>query len=162
MKHQFTGTIILLLALSALVYIVSNTPTLVSPSSTKPREQSAPRVNVEDHSSIYSPAAVDTTPKISIGSVSVREYPDFFSTVIIYHQGGDAANVTGWRVKSNRNEFIIPQAVEVYDPAGGNPAGDIYVTLNVIVPPANDEQARALYKEMESKLAFNPRAGLGA
>jgi len=43
----------------------------------------------------------------------------------------------------------------------GNPAGDIYVTLNVIVPPANDEQARALYKEMESKLAFNPRAGLG-
>ena len=44
----------------------------------------------------------------------------------------------------------------------GNPAGDIYVTLNVIVPPANDEQARALYKEMESKLAFNPRAGLGA
>ena len=43
----------------------------------------------------------------------------------------------------------------------GNPAGDIYVTLNVVVPPANDEQARALYKEMESKLAFNPRAGLG-
>jgi len=43
----------------------------------------------------------------------------------------------------------------------GNPAGDIYVTLNVIVPPANDEQAKALYKEMESKLAFNPRAGLG-
>lgn len=43
----------------------------------------------------------------------------------------------------------------------GNPAGDIYVTLNVIVPPASDEQARALYKEMESKLAFNPRAELG-
>ena len=43
----------------------------------------------------------------------------------------------------------------------GNPAGDIYVTLNVVVPPANTEQAKALYKEMESKLAFNPRAGMG-
>lgn len=43
----------------------------------------------------------------------------------------------------------------------GDPAGDIYVTLNVIAPPANNEQAKALYKEMESKLAFNPRAGLG-
>ena len=43
----------------------------------------------------------------------------------------------------------------------GNPAGDIYVVLSVVAPPADSEQARALYKEMESKLAFNPRAGLG-
>lgn len=43
----------------------------------------------------------------------------------------------------------------------GSPAGDIYITLNVVVPPAKDDAARALYKEMESKLAFNPRAGLG-
>jgi curved DNA-binding protein len=43
----------------------------------------------------------------------------------------------------------------------GNPAGDIYVTLNVVVPPANNEQAKALYNEMAKKLAFNPRAGLG-
>ncbi len=43
----------------------------------------------------------------------------------------------------------------------GNPAGDIYVTLSVVAPPANTEQARAIYKEMESKLAFNPRAEMG-
>lgn len=43
----------------------------------------------------------------------------------------------------------------------GNPAGDIIVTLSVVVPPANNEQARALYEEMASKLAFNPRANLG-
>lgn len=43
----------------------------------------------------------------------------------------------------------------------GNPAGDIYVTLSVVAPPANTEQAKALYKEMASKLAYNPRAEMG-
>ncbi len=43
----------------------------------------------------------------------------------------------------------------------GNPAGDIYVTLSVVAPPANTEQAKELYKEMASKLAFNPRAKMG-
>jgi curved DNA-binding protein len=43
----------------------------------------------------------------------------------------------------------------------GNPAGDIYVTLSVVAPPANSEQDKALYKEMASKLAFNPRADMG-
>jgi curved DNA-binding protein len=43
----------------------------------------------------------------------------------------------------------------------GNPAGDFYVTLSVVTPPANSEQDRALYKEMASKLAFNPRADMG-
>ena len=43
----------------------------------------------------------------------------------------------------------------------GKPPGDIYVTLSVVTPPASNEQAKALYQEMERKLAFNPRAKLG-
>ena len=43
----------------------------------------------------------------------------------------------------------------------GSPAGDIYVTLSVVVPPADSEQAKALYEEMAKKLAFNPRVGMG-
>ncbi len=43
----------------------------------------------------------------------------------------------------------------------GNPAGDIYVTLSVVVPSAASDQAKALYREMEKKLAFNPRASMG-
>lgn len=42
-----------------------------------------------------------------------------------------------------------------------NPAGNIYVTLLVTVPPADSEQARALYTEMANTLAFNPRTSLG-
>jgi curved DNA-binding protein len=43
----------------------------------------------------------------------------------------------------------------------GNPPGDLYVTLSVVVPPADSEQAKAAYKELASKLAFNPRADMG-
>lgn len=43
----------------------------------------------------------------------------------------------------------------------GNPAGDLLVILQIVLPPANNEQAEALYKEMEQKMPFNPRARLG-
>ena len=43
----------------------------------------------------------------------------------------------------------------------GNPAGDLYISLNVVVPPAGSEQAKQLYQDMADKLAFNPRADMG-
>jgi curved DNA-binding protein len=43
----------------------------------------------------------------------------------------------------------------------GSPPGDVYMVLQVALPPANSEPARALYREMAESLAFNPRAGLG-
>ncbi len=43
----------------------------------------------------------------------------------------------------------------------GNPAGDLYAVLQVVLPAADSDEAKALYKQMEEKLAFNPRAGLG-
>jgi curved DNA-binding protein len=42
----------------------------------------------------------------------------------------------------------------------GQPAGDQYVQLKVVLPPANSQQARALYEEMRRTLAFDPRADL--
>jgi len=43
----------------------------------------------------------------------------------------------------------------------GNPPGDGYVILNIAIPPANTEQAKALYRKMEQEMSFNPRAGMG-
>ncbi|SDY20774.1 DnaJ C-terminal domain-containing protein [Nitrosomonas halophila] len=40
------------------------------------------------------------------------------------------------------------------------PPGDLYIVLQIALPPADSEQARAIYREMEQKLAFNPRAKL--
>src|SRR5579875_3096934 len=44
----------------------------------------------------------------------------------------------------------------------GQPPGDQYVVLRLVVPPANSPAARALYEQMRRDLAFNPRKGLEA
>ena len=43
----------------------------------------------------------------------------------------------------------------------GKPPGDFYVVIQIALPKAENEQAKILYREMEQKMAFNPRAGLG-
>ncbi len=43
----------------------------------------------------------------------------------------------------------------------GKPPGDQYVQLKIVLPPANTAEAKAVYEDMRSKLAFNPRADLG-
>ena len=42
----------------------------------------------------------------------------------------------------------------------GEPAGDQYVQLKVVLPPATTAAARAVYEEMRAKLDFDPRADL--
>jgi curved DNA-binding protein len=45
----------------------------------------------------------------------------------------------------------------------GQPPGDEYVQLKVVLPPANSPAAQALYEEMRAKLGgFDPRADLQA
>jgi len=39
--------------------------------------------------------------------------------------------------------------------------GDLYVVLQIVLPPADSDDARQLYREMQEKLAFNPRKQLG-
>jgi len=43
----------------------------------------------------------------------------------------------------------------------GNPSGDLYLVLDVVLPPADTEQAQELYRTMARQLAFNPRRALG-
>ena len=43
----------------------------------------------------------------------------------------------------------------------GKPAGDQFVQLKIVLPPANTAEAKAAYEELRTKLAFNPRADLG-
>jgi curved DNA-binding protein len=42
------------------------------------------------------------------------------------------------------------------------PPGDFYVELQIALPAANDEKAKAAYAALAAALPFNPRAGLGA
>ena len=43
----------------------------------------------------------------------------------------------------------------------GKTAGDFYVVLNISLPQADTDKARALYQQMKSELDFNPRQKLG-
>ena len=43
----------------------------------------------------------------------------------------------------------------------GEPPGDMYVMLNISLPPADSDTARDLYRKMEQELAYNPRSKLG-
>jgi curved DNA-binding protein len=43
----------------------------------------------------------------------------------------------------------------------GTPPGDVYVILQITLPPAESEVAKNLYKKMQQELAFNPRSKLG-
>jgi curved DNA-binding protein len=36
--------------------------------------------------------------------------------------------------------------------------GDLYLILDVVLPPANNDRARELYEQMAREMAFNPRA----
>jgi curved DNA-binding protein len=43
----------------------------------------------------------------------------------------------------------------------GNPAGDQFVVLQVVVPPATSPEAEALYRQMEEAMPMNPRERFG-
>jgi len=43
----------------------------------------------------------------------------------------------------------------------GQPPGDQYVQLKIVLPPANSPEAKALYEQMRAKLDFDPRASEG-
>lgn len=43
----------------------------------------------------------------------------------------------------------------------GEPAGDLYLALDVVLPKADTEQAQQIYQTMARELAFNPRQALG-
>ena len=46
--------------------------------------------------------------------------------------------------------------------AQGVPAGDLYAVLRMVLPPADSESARALYREMARQMPLEPRADLQA
>ncbi len=42
-----------------------------------------------------------------------------------------------------------------------SPPGDFYVVLQIALPAANDDEAKAAYAALAAALPFNPRASLG-
>ena len=43
----------------------------------------------------------------------------------------------------------------------GTPSGDLYLEIEIVLPPADTDKARALYETMAREMQFDPRAGEG-
>ena len=71
---------------------------------------------------------------------------------------------------------VPPSTVEVSVPAGsgngrklrlrgrgipGDPPGDLYLVLELALPPADSDAAKEAYRKMQQDLPFNPRRHLG-
>jgi curved DNA-binding protein len=78
----------------------------------------------------------------------------------------------GARVKVPTPEGIVDLTIPAGSTAGrklrlkgrgipGKSPGDLYVVLQIALPPAESENARRIYRTMEQEMAFNPRTGLG-
>ena len=83
----------------------------------------------------------------------------------------------GKRPWARRSSAHARGAVEVSIPAGsangrklrlrgrgipGDPPGDLYLVLELALPPADTEAAKQAYRKMQQDLPFNPRRHLGA
>jgi curved DNA-binding protein len=42
----------------------------------------------------------------------------------------------------------------------GKPVGDLFVTVEITLPPANSDQSKEFYKKMQQEMEYNPRASL--
>ncbi len=69
--------------------------------------------------------------KVKISSAYVSSWITAPSQISLsFSLKGETINITGWRLKSNRGEMIIPQAINIYDPSGFLPQEDIAVSEN--------------------------------
>ncbi len=78
----------------------------------------------------------------------------------------------GGKVKAPTPEGVIDLTIPANSGSGkklrlkgrgipGSPPGDLYVVLQIALPAGDSQKAKDLYREMEEKLHFNPRARLG-
>ena len=70
--------------------------------------------------------------KVRISSAFASNYSTYSSQINLYAylSNSEKINVTGWRIKTNHGEFIIPQAVNIYDFSGFSFEQDIVISGN--------------------------------
>jgi hypothetical protein len=76
---------------------------------------------------------------------------------------GEVINITGWRLRSNKGEIIIPQAVNIYEPSGFAPQEDIVLSTNSNVniysnqsPISRNLRINKCIGYLENTVDFNP------
>lgn len=66
--------------------------------------------------------------KVRIGSFSPGDFSYRGSiSLYTYLKEGELVNVTGWKLQGNYGGTIIPRAIDIYEPNGLTPEGEIYL-----------------------------------
>jgi len=135
--EKFIG-FILLIGVIFLIALIGKTPGF-NLNLSKPSETPANRTNTNvsggTRSVISAPPTNPATPlnkRVYIGSAYITGYPIQYFQISLYAnlQAGETVDITGWQIKANRGNFIIPQAVEFFDPAVAAPSTDIILKPN--------------------------------
>lgn len=109
----------------------------------KTKTQSLPETSKT--SPVQPAAEISLSGKIKFNSANLYRYsyPQEYSRISLYSvlNGAETANITGWKIKGNRGEFNVPQAVEVFEPYGLAAEKDIvlgaghYVEIYGLISP---------------------------
>lgn len=101
------------------VNISDSLPTYYSRLALNPSEI-PPGFSIRDISPYFKQISISASP----GS------PGSYSQITLWgniQSSGGSLDVTGWLIKGNRGSQYIPQAVNVYDPSGLSPQGDVFM-----------------------------------
>ena len=103
--------------------------------------------------------------KITISSAYTSFFGSYPSEIKLYSSlpKDEEINITGWRLKSNHGEIIIPQAVDIYEPSGLAPEEDIVISGNSSVsiyssksPINRNFRINKCIGHLENTYNFNP------
>ena len=158
---KFIGIILLAGAILLISIIGKTAPG--NPTTSKPSETAAPRTNIQypssgDGTAISNPLKSEATPlsqRVYIGSANLFNYPKEYFRITLYSRlkEGETVDITGWKIKSNKSEIVIPQAVEIYNPDGSAQAG------NVILKSGNYAELYSLASPLNRNLRLNKCVG---
>lgn len=182
---KFIG-IILLIGAVILILMLGKLPTLNQTSSKPSETPVAPTITHEIKSATPSSQSLSPAPqaipdylipsgftraqlssffqKITISSAHAS-YSNYPSEIKLYSSlpKDEKINITGWRIKSNGGEIIIPQAINAYEPSDLIPPQDIvlsannYVNIYLSINPINKSfRLNKCMGYLQNTYIFNP------
>lgn len=163
MSKKIIGVLLLVGAVFIASLISKSIPSS-SLSQPRPSENVVSPTNTNVSLNLGSPAPVISQPqsqatplknRVAITSANVFSYPQEYSRITLSSrlQQGETVNITGWKLKSNRGEIIIPQAIEVYEPGGFSASN------NIILKPNNSVDLYSLTSPLNRNLRLNKCIG---
>jgi len=123
----------------AAKYIAPSAPALVSPAPVSPESVISPEIPTIPAIPDYLIPSGFTRSQLSpyFGKIMISvPYASFYnynpSEIKIYSNlsNNEKVNVTGWQIKTNNGEIIVPQAVNVYEPSGLALSEDVVILGN--------------------------------